>query len=213
MWDGHFLLPTSSSEDGRSQNMKQTKSNDERSKSGHSVRVHINNDDDRVTSCVKMRIANNKKKKVQKCAPRESGSCGTFVNGSLEGTRPCQGGSFLAMEYHLSGGTFRVPVSFRHPRKRGRHNTVRSGSAAHKALHINEAVTFLHISPRQLSSFRFRFRRRRPLERALRHTTHRDLLPSHTPAPPTLKVRHKERRTYCCVCPVLRACVRACVRE
>lgn len=63
MWDGHFLLPTSSSEDGRSQNMKQTKSNDERSKSGHSVRVHINDDDDRVTSCVKMRIANNKKKK------------------------------------------------------------------------------------------------------------------------------------------------------
>lgn len=87
MWDGHFLLPTSSSEDGRSQNMKQTKSNDERSKSGHSVRVHINDDDDRVTSCVKMRIANNKKKKVQKCAPRESGSCGTFAN--EPGDRDC----------------------------------------------------------------------------------------------------------------------------
>lgn len=92
----------------------------------------------------------------------------------------------------------------------GRHNTVRSGSAAHKALHINEAVTFLHISPRQLSSFRFRFRRRRPLERALRHTTHRDLLPSHTPAPPTLKVRHKEKDLLLCVPGA--ACVCACVR-
>lgn len=189
--------------------MKQTKSNDERSKSGHSVRVHINDDDDRVTSCVKMRIANNRKKKFKSVLPGKADPAEPSPMNRRERDRAREEASWPWNT--ISPEALLVSLVRSVSRGRGgRHNTVRSGSAAHKALHINEAVTFLHISPRQLSSFRFRFRRRRPLERALRHTTHRDLLPSHTPAPPTLKVRHKEKDLLLCVPGA--ACVCACVR-
>lgn len=189
--------------------MKQTKSNDERSKSGHSVRVHIN--DDRVTSCVKMRIANNKKKKnVKKCAPRESGSCGTFANergiATVSG-RKLLGHGIPSLRRHFLCPCF-VPSS-----EEEEDTTPSEAEAQRTKLSTSTKLSHSFISPRQLSSFRFRFRRR-PLERPTTHHTSRPAAYPHTSAS-TLKPRHKEKDLLLCVpgAACVCACVRACVSE
>lgn len=156
-----------------------------------------------------MRIANNKRKgqkKVQKCAPRASGSCGTFGN-ERNATRVREEASWPWNNIPPEALFVVSMFCFCH-RGRGRHTA--SESAAHKALHINEAVTFLHLAT-PIVIVRFRFRRR-PL--ALRHTTpHRDLPP--TPAPPfSRRGTPRGRPAAVCARPVDTgaACVCACVR-
>lgn len=87
-----LLLPTSSSENGRSR-MKQTKNNDERSKAAI-VRVHIN-DDDRVTSCVKCEYCQQQKKRAKKVKSVLPEQADPAEPSEMNGTRPVSGRKLL----------------------------------------------------------------------------------------------------------------------
>lgn len=141
------------------------------------VRVHIN-DDDRVTSCVKCELANQRQRvKKLKCAPRKSGSCGTF--GNERQTRNASGRKLLGHGITSPGRgcTHSVPLFCSPPSRKRR--TSPAGSAAHKALHINEAVTFLRLA----TFFVINCHRPVPVASSSRPTAqHHTSRPSHTSA-------------------------------
>lgn len=143
------------------------------------VRVHIN-DDDRVTSCVKCELANQRQRvKKLKCAPRESGSCGTF--GNERQTRNASGRKLLGHGITSPGRGARTQCPYFVLRHRGRGGH-RQPEAQRTKLSTSTKLSHSFVSPRSSSSIAIvRFRLRRPL--ALRHnTTHRD---PPTPAPPS----------------------------
>lgn len=182
------------------------------------VRVHIN-DDDSCDKLCEMRIGNNGKKNKKdqklKCAPRESGSCGTFGTVREEASWP----------WNNISGAAQCPFCVLSSRRRGRHPPAEAQRTMLST--STEAVTFLHLVAtffsHQLSSSGSGCVVLSPYD-----TPHNADPP--TPAPLLSGEAHDSLdsppgpegeegppgTTYCCVpvgCPVLRACVRACVRE
>lgn len=163
-----------------------------------------------------MRIGKRQRReKVKVCSQRTRGSCGTFGNEREGSTEEASLGHGIPSPGRRRGA---LSVLFLCSVIEEEEDTASAQSSPHQ----HEAVTSPHLAISRSSSsigiVRFRLRRR-PLALTTQHRTSR---PSHTSAPPfsgeahttvsTPRSKGPRRRPTAPVCPVLRACVRACVR-